>query len=108
MATHFTAAFLAFFQETSRKLCVASLVALAITVMPAANAEAATKKQAKPLQASSAKASRASKPAVKSSKVKAAGKLQRVVVMKNGKRVVMMRRVPVVAAVPPRPACWAN
>jgi serine-type D-Ala-D-Ala endopeptidase (penicillin-binding protein 7) len=104
MATHFTAGFLALLQTASRTVCLASLAAFAIAVMPAPQAEAATKKQAKPAHASAAKSSRASKPAAKSSKAKAATKMQRVVVMKNGKRVVTTRRVPVVAAVPPRPS----
>jgi serine-type D-Ala-D-Ala endopeptidase (penicillin-binding protein 7) len=104
MATHFTAAFLALLQTASRAVCVAGIAAFAMAVMPAPQAEAATKKQAKPAHASAAMSSRASKPVAKSSKAKAATKLQRVVVMKNGKRVVVMRRVPVVAAVPPRPS----
>ncbi len=73
---------------------------MALILMPAPQAEAATKQQAKSAQKSTVKTSRATKP----SKAKAPVKMQRVVMMKNGKRVVVMRRVPVVAAVPPRPS----
>jgi serine-type D-Ala-D-Ala endopeptidase (penicillin-binding protein 7) len=104
MATLFTAGFSGFLHKVSRVLCAAGLAAFVMSVVSVPQAEAATKKQAKPSHASAAKSSRASKPAVKSNKVKAATKLQRVVLMKNGKRVVVMRRVPVVAAVPPRPS----
>ncbi|TAG26339.1 MAG: peptidase S11 [Burkholderiales bacterium] len=74
--------------------------------MPAPQAEAATKKQAKTAQKSNAKTARSAKSskAIKPGKAKAATKLQRVTVIKNGKRMVVMRRVPVVVAAPPRPS----
>ncbi|WP_249661107.1 serine hydrolase [Variovorax sp. PCZ-1] len=92
-----------------RVLATTALATLALTLMPAAQAEAAPKKQAKAAQKTTAKTMRAAKSnkAIKptrSSKAQAATKMQRVVVMKNGKRVVAMRRVPVVVAEPPRPS----
>lgn len=100
MATLFTVGFSMSFPAKMRAFAATGLPALALVLMPAPQAEAAPKKQAKSAQKSSAKPARAAKP----SKAKAATKMQRVVVMKNGKRVVTMRRVPVVAAVPPRPS----
>jgi serine-type D-Ala-D-Ala endopeptidase (penicillin-binding protein 7) len=111
MATLFTAGFSMSFPAKMRMAATTALAALALVLMPAPQAEAATKKQAKSAQKTSAKSTRATKVAkaskvskAKPSKAKAATKMQRVVVMKNGKRVVMMRRVPVVAVVPPRPS----
>jgi serine-type D-Ala-D-Ala endopeptidase (penicillin-binding protein 7) len=104
MATHFTADSLALLQKVSRRVCAAGLIAFGMAATLAPQAQAATKKQAKPAHASTAQSSRASKPVAKFSKAKAVTKLQRMVVMKNGKRVVVMRPVPVAAAVPPRPS----
>jgi serine-type D-Ala-D-Ala endopeptidase (penicillin-binding protein 7) len=115
MATFFTAGFSLNSLAKMRMATTSALAALALILMPAPQAEAAPKKQAKSAQKSSkaapkasAKSSRTAKAAKpsKGSKAKAATKLQRVVVMKNGKRTVVMRRVPVaeVAAVPPRPS----
>jgi serine-type D-Ala-D-Ala endopeptidase (penicillin-binding protein 7) len=96
-----------------------AFAALALVLTPVLPAQAAAKKQAKTVQKASAKSSqkatRASKEgkaskagkasqANKGRQVKAAGKMQRVVMVKNGKRVVVMRRAPVVAIVPPRPS----
>ena len=131
MATVFTFGFL---RKTSKQLRLTATVAftsLALALLSAPHAEAATKKQAKSAQKSAAKsvrgaksvsgkvvksakvskAGKAGKAAIsmkagKGNKVKAASKMQRVVIVKNGKRVAVMRRVPVVAAiiVPPRPS----
>ncbi len=103
MATFFTAGIQRNAPNKARWLVTIALAALALVLMPAPQAEAATKKQAKSTQKSTAKTPRATK-ASKPSKAKAATKMQRVVVVKNGKRVVVMRRVPVVVAAPPRPS----
>jgi serine-type D-Ala-D-Ala endopeptidase (penicillin-binding protein 7) len=111
MATLFTTCFSTSFPAKMRLVATTAFAALSLVLMPAPQAEAATKKQAKSAQKASTKSTRATKASnlskAKPSKAKAATKMQRVVVMKNGKRVVMMRRVPVapaVAAVPPRPS----
>ena len=85
-----------FWHDTAQWGCKALLIGLttvALGFLPTAQAQATAKKQAKSV----------SKQTVKTSKAKAATKLQRVVVMKNGKRVVTTRRVAVVSA-PPRPS----
>ena len=127
MATAFTFGFVRKASDKLRMAATVALTSLALAFMPAPQAEAATKKQAKSAQKSAAKSNRGAKSskaikptklgkaskasistkagkAGKGSKVKAAGKMQRVMVVKNGKRVAVMRRVPVVAAVfvPPR------
>ncbi len=108
MATLFTAGFSMSFPAKMRVAVSTAFIALALCLMPMPQAEAAPKKQAKSAQKSSAKSARASKSnkAIKPSKAKAATKIQRVVVIKNGKRVAVMRRVPIVHAVvaPPRPS----
>jgi serine-type D-Ala-D-Ala endopeptidase (penicillin-binding protein 7) len=108
MATLLAASFNLSFPAKLRMAATTALAALALILMPAPQAEAAPKKQAKSAQKSSAKSTRAvkSNKATKPSKVKAATKMQRVTVIKNGKRMVVMRRVPVVVAVaaPPRPS----
>jgi D-alanyl-D-alanine endopeptidase (penicillin-binding protein 7) len=114
MATFLAAGFSLNLVAKTRLAATTALAALALVLMPAPQAEAAPKKQAKSAQKSpkaSAKSSKAGKVVkagkpTKGSKAKAATKLQRVVVMKNGKKTVVMRRVPVapVAVVPPRPS----
>lgn len=117
MATFFTVGIFANAVANVRVAVTIALASLALVLMPAPHAEAATKKQAKSAQKSAAKSSRSAKSikagkatkAVKQKgmKAKAATKMQRVVVMKNGKRMVVMRRVPIaVAAIaaPPRPS----
>ncbi len=117
MATFFTAGFLVNISAKLRPVLTIALAALALALIPAPQAEAATKKQAKSAQKSTAKSVRGGK-AIKPSKAmkankgkpqakaqsKVMGKMQRVVVMKNGKRTVVMRKVPVVVAAPPRPS----
>jgi serine-type D-Ala-D-Ala endopeptidase (penicillin-binding protein 7) len=104
MATLFTTGFSRCFSST-RLTLTAALTAITLVLMPAPQAEAAPKKQVKSAQKPAAKGARVSKTIqAKPNKAKIATKMQRVVVMKNGKRVVTMRRVPVVAAVPPRPS----
>jgi serine-type D-Ala-D-Ala endopeptidase (penicillin-binding protein 7) len=103
MATHLAAGFSFGLPAKLRMMATMAVAALALVLMPATQAEAAPKKQAKSAQKSTAKSSRAAKPS-KGSKAKAATKLQRVTVIKNGKRVVVMRRVPVVVAAPARPS----
>ncbi len=106
MATLFTAGFSLSIQKKLRLSLTTALAAVALVLMPAPQAEAATKKQAKTAQKSNAKTARSAKSskAIKPGKAKAATKLQRVTVIKNGKRMVVMRRVPVVVAAPPRPS----
>jgi serine-type D-Ala-D-Ala endopeptidase (penicillin-binding protein 7) len=112
MATPHTVGFLASIICAFRALCGLTALSLAFSFLPVSHTEAAPKKQAKSVQKSTQKASPASarkgKAVVastpKSVKAGAAGKMQRVVVVKNGKRVVMMRRAPVVVAAPPRPS----
>ena len=83
-------------------------VALGLTAVPVTQAEAATKPNAKSAKtqatATNKKQVAISKTAVRSSKAKAPSKMQRVVVVKNGKRTVVMRRVPIVVAEPLRPS----
>ncbi len=100
MATHFTAGIRGFLTVQPRLALSTALAALALVLLPAPQAEAAIKKQAKTAQKSSVKSARAGK----AGHAKAASKMQRVVVVKNGKRMVVMRRVPVIAAVPPKPS----
>lgn len=100
MATYFTAGVHRSLPSKARWFLTLTLAALALVLMPAPQAEASTNKQAKSAQKSSAKTTRSIKP----SKAKAPLKMQRVVLLKNGKRVVVMRRLPVVAAAPPRPS----
>ncbi len=125
MALFFTSGLRVGFFAKCRMVVAMALAALALAWMPVQQAQAATKKQAKSAQKSSVvtarqahggKAIKVVKPsniaAVKSGKVKAVGhakavgKMQRVMVIKNGKRVAVMRRVPlaapVVIAAPPR------
>jgi serine-type D-Ala-D-Ala endopeptidase (penicillin-binding protein 7) len=106
MATLFTAGFSLSIHKKLRLSLATALAAVALVLMPAPQAEAATKKQAKTAQKSNAKSARSAKSnkASKQSKAKAATKLQRVTVIKNGKRMVVMRRVPVVVAAPPKPS----
>jgi serine-type D-Ala-D-Ala endopeptidase (penicillin-binding protein 7) len=124
MATVFTFSFLKGASTSLRVAATVAFASLALALIPAPQAEAATKKQAKSAQKSAAKSTRSVKnnKAIKSAKlrkpskaakltsrskggkVQAGGKMQRVVIVKNGKRVAVMRRVPVVAAAvePPR------
>jgi serine-type D-Ala-D-Ala endopeptidase (penicillin-binding protein 7) len=102
MATLFTAGFSLSSLAKMRMAATSALATLALILMPAPQAEAAPKKQAKSAQKSSVKSSRAAKS--KGSKAKAATKMQRVTVIKNGKRMVVMRRMPIVVAAPPKPS----
>jgi serine-type D-Ala-D-Ala endopeptidase (penicillin-binding protein 7) len=70
-----------------------AMLALSLGLMPVAMAQTNTKKPSKSSQ----------KVVKKSTKAKPATTLQRVVVIKNGKRVTVTRRVPVVYA-PPKPS----
>ncbi len=135
MATVFTFGFVSKASDKLRMAATVAIASLALALMPSPQAEAATKKQAKSAQKPAAKSARGAKnskvvkpsksaKASKASKItlgaksaksvkgvksnaKAATKMQRVMVMKNGKRVAVMRRVPVAVAaaaviVPPR------
>ena len=109
MATFFNAGFLLSISEKLRPVLTIALASFALALMPAPQAEAAPKKQAKSAPKSAAKSVRGGKAVktskgVKTSKAKVTSKMQRVVVMKNGKRMVVMRKVPVVVAAPPRPS----
>lgn len=106
MATIFTAGFTSSLLTKMRVAATTAFAALALVFMPVQQAEAAPKKQVKSTQKSSAKSARAVKSgkASKGSKAKATTKMQRVTVIKNGKRMVVMRRVPIVVAAPPRPS----
>ncbi len=89
-----------FFSRMKRRLGLLSaslLLAVGLVSVNTAQAQSSTR-AAKP--ASASKNAVAKKPR----QAKQAVKMQRVVVMKNGKRVVQVRRVPVAAAVPPRPS----
>jgi serine-type D-Ala-D-Ala endopeptidase (penicillin-binding protein 7) len=97
MATYFTVGFFRSFTGRMRVALTVAMAALSLALMPAPQAEAATKKQTKSAQKPAAKSSRLAKP-VKSVKVKA--NTQRVIVKgKNGKRMVVLRPAP-----PPRPS----
>jgi serine-type D-Ala-D-Ala endopeptidase (penicillin-binding protein 7) len=115
MATKLT---FGFFLQNWQRSAIAALATMALglsTVAPAP-AEAATKRNVKPVSSKSVKAKPVAKSAAKSkkqalvakssergAKAKAPVKMQRVVLIKNGKRVVVMRRAPViVVAEPPR------
>ncbi len=112
MATKLT---FGFFLQKWRFSAMASLltVALGWAAMAPAPAEAATKRSAKPVSSKSVKAKPTAKSkkqavtaksSVRGGKAKAPVKMQRVVIIKNGKRVAVMRRVPVVAIAPTPPA----
>jgi serine-type D-Ala-D-Ala endopeptidase (penicillin-binding protein 7) len=124
MATKLTFGFLLILRRCSAAMLLAVL-ALGLTALPVSQAEAATKRSAKAAKAkpvvTSKKQMAVSKTAAHSSKISARGskvsasssksmakapaKMQRVVMIKNGKRVVVMRRAPViVVAEPPRPS----
>jgi serine-type D-Ala-D-Ala endopeptidase (penicillin-binding protein 7) len=100
MATFHTTGFSLSLHAKLRAAAATALAAIALAWISAPQAEAAPKQQVKSPQKFNAKHARA----VKGSKAKAAPKVQRVVVMKNGKRMVVMRRAPVIVASPPRPS----
>jgi serine-type D-Ala-D-Ala endopeptidase (penicillin-binding protein 7) len=99
-----------FFSVVWRRSAAMLLVAfaLALTTASVTHAKAATKTSVKSAKtqptAKNKKQVAISKTTVRSSKAKAPTKMQRVVVVKNGKRTVVMRRVPIVVAEPPRPS----
>ena len=103
MAKFFTAGFL---YRIVGRTSIASgvlLAAIALALLPAPQAEASTSKQAAGAAKSPGKSARPAKVS-KPKNAKAATKMQRIVVVKNGKRMVVMRRVPAVVAAPPRPS----
>ncbi len=109
MATTLTSGFLsvvALWQRSAAMLL--AVLALGLMAVPITQAEAATQRTAKAAKAKpvakNKKQVAVSKTTARSSKAKAPTKMQRVVMIKNGKRVVVMRRMPVVAAVPPKPS----
>lgn len=107
MATILTFSFFSLVGRRSAAMLLVA-VALGLTAVPVTQAEAATKPNAKSAKtqatATNKKQVAISKTAVRSSKAKAPSKMQRVVVVKNGKRTVVMRRVPIVVAEPLRPS----
>ncbi len=111
MATKLTFGFLRGVWRRGTAVLLA-VMALGLTMLPVSQAEAATKRTAKSVKAKpvvkSKKQMAVSKTSARGgkSRAKAPVKMQRVVMIKNGKRVVVMRRVPVavVAAVPPKPS----
>ncbi len=100
MATYFTFGFFRSFTGRMRVALMVSMAALSLVLMPAPQAEAATKKQAKSAQKPVAKSTRSAKPGKSVKSVKAKANMQRVVIQgKNGKRMVVVRAAPV-----PRPS----
>jgi serine-type D-Ala-D-Ala endopeptidase (penicillin-binding protein 7) len=120
MATYFAGGFMRILKNCGHMALSMVLAASALTLALAPQVEAATKKPAKSAQKPAAKVAVKAKgaksaksapiaakgrKALPASKVKAAAKMQRVVMVKNGKRVVVMRKAPdLVAAAPPRPS----